>query len=105
MRLHPQDVFEVGRRYKIMNPDRMRSDYGKLMYLLMDASEPAIQVRLASHSATMPVQLACPLCMVAADQLGSHQAESRNCLKSPASGRQLEFGFLDSAHTPLTARC
>ena len=34
----------MGRRYKIMNPDRMRSDYGKLMYLLMDASEPAIQV-------------------------------------------------------------
>lgn len=29
-----------------MNPDRMRSDYGKLMYLLMDASEPAIQVAL-----------------------------------------------------------
>ena len=26
-----------------MNPDRMRSDYGKLMYLLMDACEPDIQ--------------------------------------------------------------
>ena len=35
----------MGRRYKIMNPDRMRSDYGKLMYLLMDASDPAIQAR------------------------------------------------------------
>lgn len=26
-----------------MNPDRMRSDYGKLMYLLMDAAETDIQ--------------------------------------------------------------
>lgn len=38
-----QDIFELGRRYKILNPDKMRSEYGKLMYLLMDSSEPAVQ--------------------------------------------------------------
>eukprot|EP01129_Flabellula_baltica_P010423 TRINITY_DN4401_c0_g1_i1.p1 TRINITY_DN4401_c0_g1~~TRINITY_DN4401_c0_g1_i1.p1 ORF type:complete len:463 (+),score=77.49 TRINITY_DN4401_c0_g1_i1:2-1390(+) len=32
-----QSVFEVGRRYKIMNPDKMRSSYGKMMYMLQDS--------------------------------------------------------------------
>ena len=54
-----QDIFEVGRRYKIMNPDRMRSDYGKLMYLLMDASDPAIQARAVAATRCMSGSVSC----------------------------------------------
>ena len=39
-------AFEVGRRYKIMNPQKMRTDYGKMMYLLMDTKRSDVREQL-----------------------------------------------------------
>jgi hypothetical protein len=38
-----QSIFEIGRRYKIMNPDRMRENFGKLCYMIMDSKLPEIE--------------------------------------------------------------
>ncbi|KAJ2758498.1 hypothetical protein H4S06_002672 [Coemansia sp. BCRC 34490] len=50
-----QKIFEIGRRHKIMNPDKMRNEYGKLMYMLQDAQAPDIASMLG-FSAVAPIK-------------------------------------------------
>ncbi|GIX61002.1 adenylosuccinate lyase, putative [Babesia caballi] len=50
-----RNVFEVGRRYKILNPDKIRNSYGKLMYFLMDSRKPEIQ-ELLNFDCVAPVK-------------------------------------------------
>ncbi|CCE64636.1 hypothetical protein TPHA_0I01290 [Tetrapisispora phaffii CBS 4417] len=44
-----QNIFEIGRRYKIMNPERMRDTYGKLCYMVMDSRLPQIEDHMEFH--------------------------------------------------------
>uniref|UniRef100_A0AAV1T4Z0 B box-type domain-containing protein n=1 Tax=Peronospora matthiolae TaxID=2874970 RepID=A0AAV1T4Z0_9STRA len=48
-------VFEIGRRYKVMNPERMRNNYGKMIYLLQDANVREIQKYLG-FSCVSPIK-------------------------------------------------
>ena len=50
-----QDCFEIGRRHKIMNPDKMRETYGKLCYMLMDSADPNI-VELLEFTCVRPLK-------------------------------------------------
>ncbi|TCD70004.1 hypothetical protein EIP91_005254 [Steccherinum ochraceum] len=50
-----QQIFELGRRHKIMNPDKMRSTYGKLIYLLQDSQTPEVK-DLLGFSCVKPIK-------------------------------------------------
>eukprot|EP01134_Creolimax_fragrantissima_P005875 CFRG5875T1 len=50
-----QSVFEIGRRYKVLNPERMRSSYGKLLYFLQDTQIPEINEML-EFSCVIPMK-------------------------------------------------
>lgn len=39
----PTALSSQTRRYKILNPERLRSEYGKLMYVLQDAQIPEVK--------------------------------------------------------------
>ncbi|KAJ3165144.1 hypothetical protein HDU88_004864 [Geranomyces variabilis] len=50
-----QEIFEFGRRHKIMNPEKMRTSYGKLMYMLQDSMIPEVR-ELLSFACVKPIR-------------------------------------------------
>ncbi|KAI8917992.1 hypothetical protein BC831DRAFT_406792 [Entophlyctis helioformis] len=50
-----QDIFELGRRHKIMNPEKMRDTYGKLIYMLQDSQIPEVK-ELLQFTCVKPIR-------------------------------------------------
>eukprot|EP00927_Polykrikos_kofoidii_P020502 TRINITY_DN1973_c0_g1_i1.p1 TRINITY_DN1973_c0_g1~~TRINITY_DN1973_c0_g1_i1.p1 ORF type:complete len:619 (-),score=149.34 TRINITY_DN1973_c0_g1_i1:305-2161(-) len=48
-------VFEIGRRYKILNPDKMRGGYGKLVHMLQDSVKDEV-VRSVGFECVNPIR-------------------------------------------------
>ncbi|KAH3676124.1 hypothetical protein WICMUC_002421 [Wickerhamomyces mucosus] len=41
-----KSIFEIGRRYKILNPNKFKNNFGKLCYIIMDSKLPEIEEQL-----------------------------------------------------------
>ncbi|KAH3684995.1 hypothetical protein WICPIJ_004027 [Wickerhamomyces pijperi] len=39
-------IFEIGRRYKILNPNKLKANFGKLCYIIMDSKLPEVEAHL-----------------------------------------------------------
>jgi len=50
-----QSVFEIARRYKILNPERMREGYGKMMHVLQDVTRAEVR-DLLNFNCILPVR-------------------------------------------------
>lgn len=48
-------LFEIGRRYKILNPDKLRGSYGKLIHMLQDSVKAEV-VRAIEFECVAPVR-------------------------------------------------
>merc|ERR1712113_444050 len=50
-----RSVFEIGRRCKVLNPDKLRGSYGKLIHMLQDSVKSEV-VRALNFECVAPVQ-------------------------------------------------
>jgi serine/threonine protein kinase len=58
-------LFEIGRRYKILNPDKLRGSYGKLIHMLQDSVKSEV-VRAVEFECVSPVQTVWSMCQAKA---------------------------------------
>lgn len=82
-------VLEVGRRFKILNPDKMRSSYGKLLYILMDSVDPDV-VKAKGFNLIRPIQTVEEICKEMNSNLLNDEALLVACQEITTANPQIQ---------------
>lgn len=108
-----KEMLEIVRRYKITNPEKLRSEYGKLIYLMQDAVSETMKPLLACevHQPVRTVydllqlhhglaMLEDPAILIATEEILPEKGKSRNVIQSEIKRKERAIEHLVKKYAP-----
>jgi len=104
-----QTILEIARRYKITNPEKLRSEYGKLIYLMQDSVSETVQPLLTisihqkirtvsdlllSYPPSGPALLEDPLIEIATQEILPDKNKSRATIQQEIRKKEKAINYL-----------
>ena len=102
-----QTAFEIGWRHKVMNPEKMRAEYGKMIYLLQDLTEEVGELlgfKLVKPMRTAHALLAEKNGLAMLDDALMHQATAEIAIRRRVSAVQREIKAKEKAREALARK-